>query len=342
MKVLNISLDKKISDKNSAGAKRMVEYKKLVDKYTVVSLDDKKGKLKNFFKIYFEAKKFLKQERYDVITVQDVYFVGWLAVKLAKKFNIALEIQVHGFEKFSGIRKILAKKILRNADAIRVVSQGLSRKLVNEFKLRADKITVVPIYTEHITHNIEPGRRTTHNDGKFVFLTVGRLVPVKNIEMQIRAIKKLRIKNYELRIVGDGPLKKRLEIQSEKLGIADKIKFLGWQDNLAKFYSQVDAFLLTSNAEGWGMVVVEAAQFSLPIIMTDVGLAGEVIKDGESGIVIPVGDQKALEESMVKLIEDKDLRQKLGEGAREAIKKLPTREETLALYLKSWQKAIKK
>jgi len=74
--------------------------------------------------------------------------------------------------------------------------------------------------------------------------------------------------------------------------------------------------------------------------MTDVGLAGEVIKDDESGIVIPVGDQKALENAMIKLIKDRDLRKKLGEGAREAIKKLPTKEETLALYKKSWTIAI--
>jgi len=91
----------------------------------------------------------------------------------------------------------------------------------------------------------------------------------------------------ELWIVGDGKQRQALKHEVETRLIAS-VKFQGWQDDLDKFYNQADAFLLTSNSEGWGMVVVEAASFGLPIIMTDVGLAGEVIKDGESGIVIPV------------------------------------------------------
>jgi len=99
--------------------------------------------------------------------------------------------------------------------------------------------------------------------------------------------------------------------------------------------------LLTSNYEGWGIVVVEAAAYGLPIIMTDVGCAGELIKNGESGIIIPVVDQKELEKEMIRLVDDTELREKLGRGAKQAIKKLPTKEETLKLYKKSWEKAVK-
>jgi len=230
---------------------------------------------------------------------------------------------------------------LKNADSIRVVSQRLRRKLIDEFKINADKITVVPIYVERTTHNIQ---RITRNDDKFIILTVGRLVLVKNIEMQIEAMAKVINKNLnvELWIVGDGPERKKIEVRSKELELENSIKFLGWQDNLEKYYNQVDCFLLTSNAEGWGMAVVEAASYELPIIMTDVGLASEVIKNGESGIVIPIGNQKALENAMIKIIEDEDLRKKLGENAKEVVKKLPTKEETLELMKKSWEKAMKK
>ncbi len=359
MKILNISLDKKILDKNSAVAKRIVEYGKLVDKFTVVvlasenkeiNLSDKVKvysikksfcKIYNFLRLKKQANKILKSEEYHIITAQDTYFIGWLAVKLAKKFKIELEVQVHGFEKFYGIRKFLAKKVLKNADSIRVVSQRLRRKLIDEFKINADKITVVPIYVERTTHNIQ---RITRNDDKFIILTVGRLVLVKNIEMQIEAMAKVINKNLnvELWIVGDGPERKKIEVRSKELELENSIKFLGWQDNLEKYYNQVDCFLLTSNAEGWGMAVVEAASYELPIIMTDVGLASEVIKNGESGIVIPIGNQKALENAMIKIIEDEDLRKKLGENAKEVVKKLPTKEETLELMKKSWEKAMKK
>jgi len=96
------------------------------------------------------------------------------------------------------------------------------------------------------------------------------------------------------------------------------------------------------------LVVIEAAHYGLPIIMTDVGCAGEVIRNPSissgqgSGIVIPVGDKKALEKTMIKLIEDKELRERLGDNAKKAILKLPNKEETLNLYKKSWKAAIKK
>ena len=127
---------------------------------------------------------------------------------------------------------------------------------------------------------------------------------------------------------------------SAKLKLENNVKFLGWQNNPGEFYSQADTFLLTSYYEGWGMAVVEAVGHSLPIIMTDVGCAGELIKNGESGIVIPVNNQAKLEEAMMRLINDENLRKKLAEGAFSAIKNLPSKEETLALYKKSWEKAI--
>ena len=216
----------------------------------------------------------------------------------------------------------------------------MKQRLVDEFGVEEEKITVVPIFAQRTIHN---SQRTTH-DKEFIFLTIGRLVEIKNIEMQIRtlAVVVKQFPQVKLLIVGDGKESKKLELRSKKLGIGNNVKFLGWQNNLEKFYEQADTFLLTSNYEGWGMVAIEAASYGLPIIMTDVGCAGEVIKNGESGIVIPVGDQEALEKAMIKLAGDAELRKKLGDGAMEAVKKLPTKEETLKLYLESWRKACKK
>ena len=116
---------------------------------------------------------------------------------------------------------------------------------------------------------------------------------------------------------------------------------LGWQNNPEKFYSQADAFLLTSDYEGWGMVAVEAASYGLPIIMTDVGCAGELIENEKSGLVVPVNNQVRLEEAMVRIINDDNLRKKLAEVAISVVKKLPSKEETMALYKQSWEKATK-
>ena len=362
MKILSLGLDKSILDKNSPLAKRTIEYGNLVEKYTVIAPSKKykeivlseqanavgagvgNNKITALFKIYKIAKKLLTDGKYDIITVQDQYYLALVGWMLAKKFNIGLEIQIHGFEKYYGLRKLIAKFIIPKADAVRAVSQRLKKQLIEEFGVKGDNITVVPIFSD-IGYRISDIGYNKVED-KFIFLTVGRLVPVKNIEMQIKALTEViknlevRSKKLELWIVGEGEESKKLEVRSKKLGLDNFVKFFGWQEDLKKFYRQADAFLLTSDYEGWGLVVIEAASYGLPIIMTDVGCAGEVIKDGESGIVIPVGDQRELEESMADLIKNNELKKRLGENAQKVVNNLLSKEETLNLYKKSWETAL--
>ena len=363
MKILNLSLDKSILDKNSSLARRVIEYGNLVGGYIVVvpgrdyreiRLSEKvfaydsggSNKIFQLINIYRTAKKLLKQEKFDVITAQDQYYLALIGWFLARRFKIGLELQIHGFEKYSGLRKIIAKFITPRAVAIRCVSQRLKRQLISDFGIREDKITVAPIFV-NLKNKISNLKSEKFKKDKFVFLTVGRLVPIKNISLQIKAMAKLAkgdsplAEEVELWIVGDGPEKENLIRVADEQGVKDNIKFFGRRENVDDFYANADAFLLTSNSEGWGMVVVEAATHGLPIIMTDVGLAGEIIKNGESGIVIPVGNQAKLEEAMIRIIGDEDLRRRLAEGAQSAIEKMPSKEETLALYKKSWEKAMK-
>ena len=359
MKVLSFGLDSSVLNRESLLAGRVVEYGELVEKYTVAApgLKDEEislsGRVRIYgvggccriwklLKIYFRAKKILQAEKYDVLTVQDSYYLALIGWRLAEKFNIGLELQIHGFEKFVGLRKLIAKFIVPRADAIRTVSQRLKKQLIEEFGVAEGKITVVPIYVESRIKNYE--LRIKNNSEKFIFLTVGRLVPVKNISLQIEAMQEV-VKKYpgaELWIIGNGPERKNYELRITNYELGKNIKLLGRKDNLDEYYNSADAFLLTSNSEGWGLSVIEAAAHGLPIIMTDVGLAGEVIKNNESGLVIPVGDKEKLIEAMEKIIIDKNLRKRLGSGAQAAIKKLLSKEKTLELYKKSWQKAAVK
>jgi len=358
MKILNLSLDKSILDKNSKVATRVVEYGNLADGHIIIVPDkDYKeirlsekvfvygsgggNKIFQLINVYRIAKKLLKSDKFDIITVQDQYYLALVGRILAKKFKIGLELQIHGFEKYSGLRKIIADFAIPRVNAIRCVSQRLKRQLVRNFGAREEKITVAPIYSESVKFVKSKVYKVDNENNKFVFLTVGRLVPVKNVGLQIRAMAEAAKKypNVELWIVGDGPGKSNLKSKISKLKLENNVKLLGWQNDTDKFYSQADVFLLTSDYEGWGMVAVEAANYGLPIIMTDVGCAGELIENEKSGLVVPVNNQIKLEEAMIRIIKDDSLRKKLAEGALLAVKKLPNKEETLALYKQSWEKA---
>jgi glycosyltransferase involved in cell wall biosynthesis len=357
MKIISLGLDNSALNKNSALAKRLAKYGDLAEIFLVivpgaektrVQLSERAGvyssgggnKLTQLVKIYSLAKRILREEKYDVITVQDQYYLALIGFILSKQFKIGLEVQVHGFEKFYGLRKLIAKFVLPKANSVRCVSLRLKEELNVKFGVDEQKITVVPIFIEVRSKKLEV--RSEKNYVKFVFLTVGRLVSVKNIGMQIEAMREVVKKhsNTELWVVGDGPERKNYELRIKNYQLNDNIKLLGWQDNLEEYYKQAGAFLLTSNSEGWGMAIVEAAGYSLPIIMTDVGLAGEVIKDGKSGLVIPVGDKQKLVEAMLRLVEDGQLRKTLADNARLAVSKLPSEEQTINLYKESWQKSV--
>lgn len=357
MKIINFSIDQAIFNPDSAVAKRLVGYGNLAEKYIVVAPaeESKKVELSDKVQVYglaggakifklFAISRFvgnlLQNEKYDLITVQDQYYLALLGWWLAKKYKLALEIQVHGIEKYSPWRKLISNFVLPRADVVRTVSNRLRQRLINASRVNSEKIVVVPVYVA--------GRKNTEDKNyepkdKVVLLTVARLVPVKNIAMQLQALADLFKENLpaELWIVGDGPEKNNLADKCKELGIAQQVKFWGWQNDTEKFYNQADIFLLTSDSEGWPLVIVEAAQYGLPVIMTDVGSAGELIVDNISGLVIPVDDAVALTAAIKKLTADQSLRQKLGVAAQQKANQLLSWSDTLDLYKKSWEQAVR-
>ncbi len=359
MRILNLSLDKNILEKDSLPARRIKEYGNLVDKYFVIvpgpkniSLDlssrvkiyGVKGKYKlfAFYLIFKKAWQIIKKHKIDIISVQDPYYLAILGFVLARAFNIGLEVQVHGFEKFTFLRKIIARFVLPRADSVRTVSQRLKRFLEDEFGIREDMITVVPVYFKKINNDKGIDLEKIKKD-KFIFLTISRIVPVKNIGLQIKALKNVtRVSNrqIELWIVGSGPEQTKLEKLVNDLNLEKQVKFFGWQDNLDNFYRQADVFLLTSNSEGWGMVILEAASWGLPIIMTRVGCADEFIIHKKNGIIITPGSQKELEQAMIEFLNNKKLRFELGKAAFKAFKDLPSEKEMLNLYKESWRRSL--
>jgi len=354
MKILVIGLDKKILELNSEVGNRAIQYGALVDIYEILVPNSKKviqqlasnvrvvgsggqNKFLQLINIFRIARKSISENKINVISIQDVYFLGLLGVLLSKICAVGLEIQVHGWEKHFGLRKLITMFVLSMANSIRVVSKRLKKELEEEYGISDGKITVVPVLLNGKVENVGVVTKSPN----FVFLTVARLVKVKNVDIQILAAAELKKKGikFEWWIIGDGSEKNRLINLSKKLLVEDVVKFLGWKNKqeLALYYRTVDCFVLTSKYEGWGMVVVEAAEAGLPIIMTDVGCAGELIIDKESGLIVK--DFQELVLAAVKIMIDKELRVRLSQEVKKVIGKLPSAQEALKLYLESWQKA---
>lgn len=145
----------------------------------------------------------------------------------------------------------------------------------------------------------EARKRLGLSEGDFVLGNVGRLHPDKDQETLINAFAKALPDMPEARlvIIGEGRLRPALEQQIKVLGIADHVELKGRVKEAYRYFSAFDVFVLSSDYEPFGMVLLEAMAAAIPVISSDCGGAPEVL--GEAGILFPVGDVKALSEALV-------------------------------------------
>lgn len=172
---------------------------------------------------------------------------------------------------------------------------------------------------------------------------MGRLSHEKNYLLALDAMKEV-IKQYPktlLVIVGDGPERKIIE-QTISNGLKNNICLEGWQENLSQYYQFSDLYLLTSNYEGYSMSTLDAAKSHIPVIMTDVGIAGDIIKDGNNGIVVPVGDKTKLVKGILTFIKNTNFRNNLIKNSQNPTLPYESFEDYLRLYKESLEQCLKK
>ena len=290
----------------------------------------------------------------DVVSVQDPAesgFAGWL---LKRATGLPLHIQLHTdvlspyFRRNSWkerLRYWLARFVIPRGDAFRVVSERIRISLISHFKLLISKpIIILPIFVDRAAiANAAPrfDLRKRYPEFDFIILMVSRLNRDKRIDVALDAFQELlrEFPKTGLLIVGDGPERRNLEFRIQNLELSHRVRLEGWQDNLVPYYKGADVYLLTSAFEGYGRTVIEAAAAGTPIVMTDVGVAGEIIRDGETGRVVAVADRVALARALINARRDYSATRAMAERARAEVLGLPlrTEEEYLNRYRRSYE-----
>jgi len=161
---------------------------------------------------------------------------------------------------------------------------------------------------------------------------LGRLVPVKGLKYLLLAMKELQqeFPNTHLLIVGDGLQKAELERITQTLGI--DASFVGWKKDLLPYYETFDIFVLPSLQEGLSHSLLEAMAMKKPVIATNVGGNGDVIRHGKNGFLVPARNPKLLSSSVKKLIDNNSLRKKIGTLNRKTIEKEFSWENTVSQF----------
>jgi len=233
------------------------------------------------------------------------------------------------------INKFLIKTLYPKASHVINVSEGTKQDLVENFAIKADKQSV--IYNPYDIEKIEKlslERLDFENKKEESIVVVSRFRPIKNIEMALRAFALLERK-AQLMLVGDGSEKENLLALVETLGIKERVRFVGGQDNPYKYMSKASIYLSSSSSEGFPNAMVEAMICGCAIISTDCPSGPREILAPDSdvawqmregveyaryGTLVAVDDVKALAEALEKLLEDEAQRASYADRARERAK----------------------
>lgn len=220
----------------------------------------------------------------------------------------------------------IEKKAVDLSDKIVVLSEIRKKEISDYYSVPADKFAVVPPGIN--LERFKP-RRKDHEfikslqipENSKIILTVCRLAKGKNVEMLIEAFSQMKNNNCFLLIVGDGPERPNLETLSGKLNLKS-IKFLGRREDVEKFYSIADLFVLTSKYEGFGQVFLEAMASGVPCIglkadYPEIIVASEeIISENVTGLLGDPYQVNDLAEKMNQLINNEELNHSMGINAR--------------------------
>jgi len=149
-------------------------------------------------------------------------------------------------------------------------------------------------------------------------LCVGRLIPIKGHIVLLRAFAEARkeLPGLELEIAGRGPLEPALKALALELDLADSVRFLGHVSPIQAAIERAAVVVVPSMGEGFGMVALESMERSRPVIAAAIGGLGELVRDGETCVLVPPGEAEPLRDAIVRVAGDLELARKMGEAGR--------------------------
>lgn len=270
---------------------------------------------KNRLTELFWLRKYIKKQKPDVVIpfTEGVYCFTILSL-------LGTGIPIIASERLdpaamSKTRKILKRLLLPFADWLVVQTQSIKEYFPKSIQKKTSVI-YNPVVTE-VFREIDNGQLTIENEGRLNrIISVGRLYPQKNQEMMIRAFAKVaeEFPDWQLVIYGEGPLRESLELIVESLEMQGRVLLPGRTEHVIEELRKSKIFCMSSDYEGMSNSMIEAICVGLPIVSTKVSGTEELIRDGENGFIVDIGDEDGLVKCFSQLISSPSLQDKMSEG----------------------------
>jgi glycosyltransferase involved in cell wall biosynthesis len=216
----------------------------------------------------------------------------------------------------SSYERTLGRAIVRSSDRLIAVSNAVARHALR-LGARPDAVRV-------ISNGVDIGRFRP-GDGQrkdaFRIACVGRLIFNKGPQYLVEAAPEvlLACPEAEFVFVGDGPLRPHLEKRARQLGVSHKLTFLGTRPDVASILRTCQVLVRPSLLEGMPLTVLEAMACGLPVVATPVSGTAEIVRHGESGLLVPAADPAALSRAILRLMADEPLREAQGRMGRRLV-----------------------
>lgn len=249
---------------------------------------------------------------------------AWLAKQLVPSLPLRVVTTLHGTDvTLVGADPSYYRVVrfsLLHSDRITAVSQFLRQETLREFAIDRE-ILVIPNFVD--TQRFVPlprgsGRCFLAPRGEPILLHASNFRPLKRVGDVIRIFALVR-RQVEARLVlvGEGPERPVVQRLAEELGVASDVAFLGEQEYPERLYACADLFLLTSEQESFGLSALEAMSCGVPVVGTRIGGLPELVQDGQTGFLFPVGDVEGMAQAVLKLLRDAEFRGEMARRCRE-------------------------
>ena len=265
----------------------------------------------------WKLRKLLRRERFDVVHAH--MYASAVAVAIATLGSgVPLVLTQHSEARWRPARaRLYSRWLYRRAAHVIAVSNSIGRLLADHHCVPADRITVLP---SAVAAPVSKGRSALPAvlRGAPLVGVVARLQPEKGVAIFLEAVAHVSplVPTCHFPIVGDGPLRQKLEVRAAQLGLQERVHFLGFRGDARELISLLDVLVVPSLSEGAPLVVLEAMTAGIPVVASATGGIPDMIRHDQEGLQVPPNDPMALGHAILSLLQDPVRARRLGEAGR--------------------------
>jgi L-malate glycosyltransferase len=232
---------------------------------------------------------------------------------------------------------------IEKSDGVTAVSEFLRRMTLDEFQITNGIETIhnfvdLSLYCPTRAYKDRSAFAPPHER---ILLHVSNFRPVKRVLDAVRILERVnREVPTVLLMVGEGPERSSAQALARRLGLQERVRFLGTQQSTEEIAGMADVFLLPSELESFGLSALEAMACGVPVVGSDAGGLPEVVKHAETGFLLPVGDVEGMAARTLEILEDEERRREMGRAGRRRAEALFGADRVVSQYERFYEKVL--